>query len=506
MMAEAPSEIELKLALPVGRADEIAAVIPELAGAPKRDLSSTYFDTTAGVLRRAGVALRVRREGEVFTQTVKDAGDGAITCGEWEARVAGPAPDRAVLRGTPVAGLLPKGARLAPMFTVEVARRSADVVEGDSRIELSLDEGLVKAPGAEAAFAELELELKSGPQWGLFALARRLSSAADLTLSFTTKAERGADVARPPRSFSRKFEPPELVADMTAGEAFRRVAMACLRQIVGNAEQLRHRASPEVIHQLRVGLRRLRSVITSFKPVVADARLPAITAELRWLTGEFDAARNLDVLIHGDYRAAVAMKEDAEGLKGLGVHLRGARRIAYARSAASVESERFRRLMIDLLIWIEAGPWTASDAHAAERGQPIRRFAAKELAKRRRRIVKRGRKLRSLDAEARHKVRIEAKKLRYSADAFIDLFDHPKRAKSFFAALKEVQDALGDLNDIVVGERLAHEAAVGPGHAEADAAFVAGRIIGVQKARVGPLVDRAETAIEALGAVKPFWE
>src|SRR6185437_2113765 len=125
------------------------------------------------------------------------------------------------------------------------------------------------------------------------------------------------------------------------------VARACLRQICANAERLRRRASPEVIHQTRVGLRRLRSLITSFKKVVGDARLPAIKAELKWLTGELDGARNLDVLLHGDYRTAVAEKTDAAGLKGLGARLRGARRIAYARAAAAVESDRFRRLLVD---------------------------------------------------------------------------------------------------------------------------------------------------------------
>jgi CHAD domain-containing protein len=114
--------------------------------------------------------------------------------------------------------------------------------------------------------------------------------------------------------------------------------------------------------------------------------------------------------------------------------------------------------------------------------------------------------LRELDPPARHKLRIEAKKLRYAADAFAGLFGRPKRARAFIEALKEVQDALGDLNDIAVGERLAHEAAVIPGRAETDSAFVAGRITGAQHARIGPLTDRAEAAIEAFEAAKPFWK
>ena len=510
-MSDTPREIEMKFAIPAGRAAEVAAAlslvpgIEPLADAVPRQLVSTYFDTEKGALRRAMMALRVRCSGAKCVQTLKDAGDGALSRGEWERAIKGSKPNLAALKATPAARLVAK-AKLAPVFVVDVARRTVEVIEGESRIELAFDQGVAKAKGREAAFAELELELKAGPQWGLFALARRLAGTGDLTLSFTTKAARGATLARPPRSFAQKFAPPALRADLSAGQAFQAVARACLRQITANAERLRYRASPEVIHQLRVGLRRLRSLITSFKDVVGDARLPAIKAELKWLTGELDAARNLDVLLQGDFHAAVALKEDAEGLRGLGIRLRGARRMAYVRAAGAVESERFRRLLLDLLVWIETGPWSVAEKTAACRERPIRRFAADELASRRRKIAKRGGRLRELDPAARHKLRIEAKKLRYAADAFAGLFERPKRAKVFIEALKQVQDDLGELNDIAVGERLAHEAAASPGRAEMDSAFVAGRITGAQKARIAPLTDRAEAAIKAFGDARPFWK
>jgi inorganic triphosphatase YgiF len=505
-MTDKPVEIELKFAIPAGRAAETLAAIGALAGAQPQPLTSVYYDTSKGSLRRAHMALRVRRSPSGFTQTLKDGGDGGFSRGEWEAKVKGPKPEPGLLRGTPAGRLLPKDVKLEPTYVVDVRRRTALVEEGESRIELAFDEGVAKARGEEAPFAELELELKSGPEWGLFALARRLAAQGDLTLSFTTKAERGSTLARPPRSFAHKFEPPALTPQMTAGQAFQATARACLRQITTNAERLRHRASPEVIHQMRVGLRRLRSLITSFKKVVTDARLEAIKAELKWITGELDAARNLDVLLHGDYRAAVAQKDDADGLKGLGVRLRGARRMAYVRAVGAAESERFRRLLVDLMVWIEAGPWTAADVTARRRAEPIRKFAEAELAKRRRKIARQARQLRDLAPEARHKLRIEAKKLRYAADAFVGLFDRPKRARAFVDALKAVQDTLGELNDIVVGEQLAHEAAAVPGRAETDSAFVAGRITGAQKARVEPLTDEAAAALAAFRGAKPFWK
>ncbi len=504
-MAGAPREIELKFVIPLTRAAETLAGVEALAHAEAKRQVSTYYDTAKGALRRAGMALRVRRVGDAFTQTLKDAGDGALSRGEWESQVKGPKPELALLRGTPAGRLLPKGVRVAPTYVVEVLRRTAQVVEGESTIELAFDEGVARAGRREARFAELELELKRGPQWGLFALARRLAADGDLTLSFTTKAERGDALARPPRSHARKFQAPRLSPGMTSGEAFQAAARACLRQIAVNAERLRHRASPEVIHQMRVGIRRLRSLITSFKEVVADARLASIRAELKWLAGELDAARNLDVLLHGDYRTAVALKEDPEGLKGLGLRLRGARRMAYVRAVSAAEGERFRRLMLDLLVWIEAGAWTAAEAVGKARRRPVTRLAEDELSERRKKILARGAKLGDLDDEARHELRIQAKKLRYAADVFVCLYDRPKRAKAFIVALKDVQDALGELNDLVVGERLAHEAAGAPGRAGAASVAAAGRIAGAHKARVGPLTARAQTVLDAFADAKPFW-
>jgi triphosphatase len=505
-MSETPREIELKFALPAARVAEVAAAIPELADAvPKRQVS-VYYDTAKGALRRAGFAVRVREQGGAFVQTIKDAGDGVMSRGEWETPLAGSKPSLARAKATPAGPVLSKAGPLAPKFTVEVLRRKADVTEGESHVELALDEGVAKARGQESAFAELELELKAGPAWGLFTLARRLMGAGDLTLSFTTKAERGGTLARPPRSFARRFKAPRLAAADTSGAAFQAAAKACLVQIAANAERLRYRPSAEVIHQARVGIRRVRSLITTFKDVVNDARLPAIKAELKWLTGELDGARNLDVLLHGDYRIALGQREGAEGLKGLGARLRAARRLAYARAATAVESERFRRLLLDLLIWIEAGPWTSAPGLARIRRRRIAKFAEDALGKRRRKIIRHGRRLATLDAETRHKLRIEAKKLRYAADVFEGLFERPKRAKAFIDALKEVQEALGQLNDIVVGERVAHDTAVSAGLAEADTAFVAGRIAGVQKARIAPLMERAETALKSFEDARPFWK
>jgi len=502
---EEPHEIELKFALAPDRAVQILAELPPLAGAATEDLTSIYFDTRRQDLKRAGLALRVRHEDGRYVQTLKAASESLLMRGEWETALPTPDPAPDLLKGTPAAGVLRKGGDLAPQFTIEAKRRSAEVAEGASRISLSLDEGAARAGDKSQPFAELELELKEGPIDGLLSLARRVSQTGDLTLSFTSKAERGFLLARPPRQRALKFAPPPLKPDTPTAEAFQIAASACLRQIVGNAEHLRRRVSPEVLHQLRVGIRRLRSLITTFKPVVADGRLPTITDELKWLTGELDAARNLDVMLRGEFRASLGQKYEADGLKALAGRLRDARRIAYARAASAVEGARFRELLINLLIWIETGPWTIAPKTERARKGKIERFARQALEKRRRKIVKQAKRFADLDVQARHKLRIEAKKLRYAADVFSHLFGRPRRVQRFLAQLKRVQDCLGELNDIVVGEAIAREVAAGASLAQARAAFAAGWITGARGQHLDALTAQAEDALKSFADAKPFW-
>ncbi|MEX0589847.1 MAG: hypothetical protein WD207_02045, partial [Xanthobacteraceae bacterium] len=87
-----------------------------------------------------------------------------------------------------------------------------------------------------------------------------------------------------------------------------------------------------------------------------------------------------------------------------------------------------------------------------------------------------------------------------------------KRAKALIAALKQMQDKLGGLNDIAVRKSLSAEIAgkVGPGAARKQSGreriFVAGLIAGHQEAHMGRLLDEAADAFAEFRKVKPFWK
>ncbi|HYI90959.1 MAG TPA: CHAD domain-containing protein, partial [Beijerinckiaceae bacterium] len=106
----------------------------------------------------------------------------------------------------------------------------------------------------------------------------------------------------------------------------------------------------------------------------------------------------------------------------------------------------------------EAGSWREDPQRQAAREEPLETFAAEVLARRRRKIRKRGRDLARLDVAAQHRIRIEAKKLRYATEFFASLAATKKareRHRAFLKSLEDLQEHLGRANDLATGERVA---------------------------------------------------
>jgi len=494
-MVDENSEVELKFEIDPERAEALITHLSQDGGPGARRLKSIYFDTPDQALRKAGFTLRVRKEGRRWTQTLKSsAASSGAGRGEWEAPVKGGAPDADLLRATPVAAVL-EGLALEPLFTVSVERRSVTSSEAESTVEISLDKGEATRAGRSVAFSELELELKSGDVATLFAFAGRLRGAFALRPGFTTKADRGFALMDKKGAPGRLFRAPVLRLEMTAGVAFKVIAVAALEQIAGNAEEFRERSNREVIHQMRVGARRLQSTLSAFKPIVSDRRMDGVKADLKGLLGELDSARNLDVFLSGAFARASRARRDKEGLAALGERLRMARKAAYAKARTVTEGDRFSALLFDILSWIEVGPWTEAGGKAAAlRDALIGEFAPKALEAARLKESKRARRFDHLSRETRHKLRIRTKTLRYVADVFGSLFTaHPKRACRFVRRIKALANCLGELNDIATGEDLIAD---GP---------TLKRLTDRQASREKQLIRSARNAVAAFGQTKRFW-
>lgn len=502
--AKAAPELELKFQLGAGAVEALRSDIFPFDKSSISQLHAVYFDTLGHALRDGGFSLRVRREGETYVQTLKHRADGGLfERDEWETEVVGPDLDLAALEAAPVLAVI-GGAILAPAFTVEVERRTHLVTQGRSRIEVSFDTGRIVAGERQDAIAEMELELIEGVPDDLFALARRLEAEAALTLSFESKAERGYRLAGHDGVAALKVQRTAIGPCTPGADAFRLVARDALVQIAGNARLLQRSQNPDVLHQLRVGLRRLRAGLSVFRAMLDTEGLDIARSETCWLAGELAAARDIDVFLQ---RAATTDEiEESPGRDAFFRALRISQAEAYERALAAVGSHRFRTLLLTLGEWIEIGAWLrlAGDDQRTLREGPATALAAPVLDKLARRLRKRSRRFLHSDPEARHDLRKQAKKLRYASAFFGEAFpDHPKRRQRFAALLRVLQDQLGELNDMAVARAVALQAVR---RRSGELAFAAG----LEVARLGRdeavTLKAANDALKAFRKAPPFWE
>ncbi|MBX3483458.1 CYTH and CHAD domain-containing protein [Phenylobacterium sp.] len=501
--ATAKPELELKFQLGSDALEALQAELFPLDKAQVAQMHATYFDTAGHVLRDGGFSLRVRTKGGDAIQTLKHRnGGGLFERDEWETPVAGPDLDLAALAGTPAEAAI-GDARLAPVFTVEVERRVHVHAQGAARIEVSFDTGLITAGDRSEPVTEMELELLSGPPEALFDLARELLAKADLTLSFESKAERGYRLVGHDGVAALKAQNTAVGPETSGAEAFQLIARDALVQIAGNARLLRRAHNPDVLHQLRVGLRRFRAALSVFKDMLDADGLNTARAETRWLAGELSEARDIDVFLQN---ASVEDEiEENAGRAAFFRALRHAQAEAYERALSAVRSPRFRTLLLSLGEWLEVGDWLrlAGDRRQALREGPVTALAAPVMDRLDRRLRRRSRKFMKLDAGARHDLRKQAKKLRYAAAFFGDAFPkHPRRRAGFIAALKALQDRLGELNDMAVARAVAARAV---GRRSGELAFAAGLEVGRLTKGEDSLLDAANDTFKAYRKVKPFW-
>jgi triphosphatase len=345
-----------------------------------------------------------------------------------------------------------------PVFETRVRRTGGPVRRNGSRIEVALDEGEIWAGGRSAPISEVELELKRGDADEAFELARELGKHAPVKLALNSKSQRGYDLRRNKPIEAARAEKIELRDGMSPVEAFLVIGHSILRHIAANESAVR-KLDSEGVHQMRVGLRRLRAAMALFKKLLGDTQSERIKSELKWLTGELAPARDLDVYERSKIEPLRTLLPGKTGMKELADTLASRRAAAFDQAKAAVDSPRYRSLLLDMLQWLETGDWAK---HRRRQGGPIERFAVKVLARRTRKAKKKAGKLRKLDPKDRHKLRIAVKKLRYGSDFFENLFvgrKAGKRLSRFKGRLKELQDCLGALNDISVHQKLASKLA-----------------------------------------------
>lgn len=467
-------EIELKLLLAPQDALRLRAH-PLLAQTAQGkvhvlQMHDIYVDTPDLQLCRHQAGLRVRQVDGRWVQTLKAGGTvsgGLHSRHEWEGDVPGPQPDLVALdsaigRKQPIRALLRQDAirdALQPVFTTRMERTvwQLRTPQGDE-IECVLDQGVIESgvDGADGTVrsvpvSEIELELKQGQAASLFDVALALLQDVPLQLGHMSKAERGYRLAASQPLRAVKAQPLALDAAMSVEQVFLVIAGNCLEQVSGNQDGVAAGEDVESVHQMRVGLRRLRSALSMFKTLLA---LPdALKGELGWLGGALGEARDWDVLagntlaqLDGEAQADAAALAEAAYAQA---------RLKHVQAAQAVTSSRYTACMLGLQRWLQARAWRDNcpvrqlrrlDAHVSP-------FARATLRKDQRRLMKRGKRLLHATPQQRHQVRIAAKKTRYATEFFASLFAG-RAVKPYVGRLSVLQDELGWLNDVQVADRL----------------------------------------------------
>lgn len=472
-------------------------------------LVSTYFDTPKHVLRRNGVSLRVRQAGKKHIQTIKTATNGvAIGRGEWEKRVDGNEPDLRAARGTPLDELLSKRVRreLDPVFSTHIHRTVVPLRPGKSQVELALDEGHIRAGLYSTPLAEVELELKSGSVSDLFRTARTVAELVPARLALKAKSEQGYGLIADQPTAAVSGSKITLPRKATLATAFQVTARSVLHHIAAN-EPAVLAGLPEGVHQMRVGVRRLRAAISVFKELIACPQTEAIKRDMKWLAGKLGPVRDLDVFLNTKVKRLAEAEPPIAGLSDLVGELDYRRAVAAEAAKAAIASSRYRLLILNTLEWIEDGAWLKR--RSVRNGQPARIFAADLFARRIAKARKRARDIHHLSVHDRHKLRIAMKKLRYSIYFFESLFDGKAAARKlshYKTALASLQDSLGALNDIAVHQKMATRIRADANEKKMQpVAFAAGTVVGTERGEIEQLLDAAEKAAHKLRQAKPFW-
>lgn len=437
-----------------------------LGRAVTRELHNIYYDTPGLDLQQHAMALRLRRAGGKWLQTLK--GGGGVEAGlhsrnEWETPVAGEALDFDALLAA--GGRLPPGVgkKLEPVFRTDFTRSLYHLNYQGADVELCMDSGeIIAGPKNHAKalsrpISELELELKSGEPQQLFELALALLDIVPLEVEHASKAEYGYRLYSGVKLEAVRAQLPELEKNQPIAVALRSLIAACLLHVQANVPGALQKSDEEYLHQVRVGLRRLRVALAMAETYKPDAALAALHRQVADLCAELGRTREWDVFVTETLMPMRAKLPDHAGLQDLVRASERMRKQHHARMQASLASQDFQRLMLRVGYWMQGSYWHESPV---ESGASLAAFAAHLLEKRSRQVKRRGRQMTQGDAaeseKLMHALRISCKKLRYSAEMFGPLFGTGKTSR-YLAGLTRLQDIMGILNDIGIAYRLLDE-------------------------------------------------
>jgi inorganic triphosphatase YgiF len=458
-------EVELKLEIrpeDVRRLIQSPALRERAAGqAVTRSLRTVYFDTPDLGLARRGMALRVRRDGRRLVQTLKARGPQRgphFDRIEYEAALATEEPDPGLVPDRELRAQIEAataGSALAPVIETRIRRTRRILREGDASLELDLDVGELRAGGESRPVCEVELELRSGDASALYDAALAILDAVPVRLSTVSKADLGYAMLSGAPPAPRKAEPLALAPDATLDDVIAATLENCFEQVLGNHAPAHLGRDPEGVHQMRVGVRRLRSALRLFGPVLPAEPTRRLEAELRWLGLELGAVRDLDVFAAELLEPVLEARRGEKGFERLREIAAAQRSERHEVLRRALDAPRATRLALELGRWLARRGWREQPEGelSARLLAPARPLAAELLAARDRKARQLGERIQELAPPELHRLRIRLKRLRYAGELLGGLYPGRRRER-YLERLPELQDLLGRLADVATAQRL----------------------------------------------------
>lgn len=514
------TELELKFTYDATVAQRLASAGYDPAQALRRvAMHATYYDTPAGALAQAHIALRVRRSPQGYVQTVKCEGAAAFERLEYAQALSGPRPKRAALPppGTAVGDVVHgQFEALQAVFTATFTRSVWRLQASPSLLlEISVDQGELCAahgrkPGAQntrhaprpppAPIAELEIERLSGTRLAFLRWARQFAAQHKLRLLQTSKQEQGLRLCgRLPQPAALPRAASALRPTDTVGQAGAVAMQGAISHLLANAAALCQGDDPEAVHQLHTGMQHFRATVRSWGLAGHDRRWRTLMAQARRLARTAGLARDTHIFATESLPGVCQRFGSEPALQTLGelLAVQGAQDTQRCREAFC--GPAFTAFALQGL-YLSERLACGLGMQASRLGLPVCPFLRTQLRQQWQRLRRRMRAAKS--PQDWHRARLAAKQLRCALELALHALPAPRRLARLHRVLVALQQTLGANNDRAMAghtaQRLATLAA--PDQTQADQRARALALVEAWSRQSAPRASRQHAAVHKIQA------
>jgi triphosphatase len=501
-------EARLELSADPSHLPELNAALESAGAVPVGEpslITGIYYDTPDRKLHQHGFNLCVEQHDMRRVQVLRRQGSVADDS-QWRDVIVSDGPDPlAPETGARLNGLIDR--ELRPLCRAQVRRTRLRLdVEPSVEMKATLDQGEISAAVGDATepVCGLDLEKTEGDPAILFDVALRLLDAAPLRIASADNAERGYRLLGGPIE-AVTAQPLALGPSMTVEAVLRTTCRLCLRHLLRN-EGAALAGNAEALHQMRVAVRRLRSLLAAVRAMLPAEQYQWLKDELKWFAGSLGPARDWDVFAAELLAPVRSVLHKEPDLENLAEAAKRRQQAAYAAARKAIGSRRYSEAMLKTVRWFETSGWRDQrvSEHSAPLFSSIAEIAPLLIERRWRQVIKRCKHFAGLSLDERHQVRIALKNLRYISEFFESLFD-PAAVKALMKRLKGLQEDLGHLNDVRNGQGLCRELARPTEHDINDIDLAAGMVIGWHLCGLTNLEAKLCRDVRRFRKAKPFW-